>query len=61
VTKTFIGVVNTLAQSFTEASDQAKKDTKSVPSAPIVVKNYLGKPITVILDNRYLFIQVKKT
>lgn len=45
--------MNTLAQSFAEASDQAKKDKKIVPSAPIIVKNHLGKPITVLLDNRY--------
>ena len=52
VTKSFIGVLNTLSQSFTEIGDQSKKQKRETASAPLILKNSLGKQITVIMDNR---------
>ena len=48
VTKSLLGVLNTLASAFSEVSTSTKKD---LPVAPFVVQNYIGKPITVYLDN----------
>ncbi len=48
VTKSLLGVLNTLATSFSEASTSTKKD---LPVAPFVIQNFLGKTITVHLEN----------
>ena len=60
VTKTFLSVLNTLTQSFTEIGELSKEDKKA--TAPLVVKNSLGKQITIILDNRGFkyFVQVTR-
>jgi hypothetical protein len=62
VTKSFLGVLTTLNQSFTEISDQSKKQKRETANAPLIIKNSLGKQITVILDNRSFkyYIQVNK-
>jgi hypothetical protein len=62
VTKSFLGVLTTLNQSFTEISDQSKKQKRETANAPLIIKNSLGKQITVILDNRSFkyYIQVIK-
>jgi hypothetical protein len=49
VTKTLIGVLNTLATSFSEITDNNK--TREVV-APFVVRNFLGKPVSVYLENK---------
>ncbi len=49
VTKTFIGVLSNLAESFAALTTSKKKD---LPVAPFIIRNNTGKPITLLLQNR---------
>ncbi len=49
ITKSFIGVLSNLAESFA-ALTAAKK--KELPVAPFIIRNNTGKPVTLLLDNR---------
>jgi vacuolar protein sorting-associated protein 13A/C len=49
LTKTFLGVVSTLAQSFQEVNSVTKRD---LPVAPFIIQNRTGKPITLLLENK---------
>ena len=49
VTKSFLSVLNTLTQSFSDVTDSARK---SLPTAPFIIQNHTGKPMTLLLDTK---------
>ena len=49
ITKTFLGVVAALTESFQEVTDLARRD---LPVAPFIVQNRTGKRVTLMLENK---------
>ncbi len=48
VTKSFVNVLNNVYSAFSDLSSSGKKDVM----APIVVKNHLGKDVSLFLESR---------
>ena len=49
ITKTFLGVIGALTESFREVTDVTKRD---LPVAPFIVQNRTGKRVTLLLENK---------
>ena len=49
VTKTFLGVITSLTESFREVTEVTRRDR---PVAPFIVQNRTGKRVTLLLDNK---------
>ncbi len=54
ITRTFLGVLTNLSESFAAATAAASSAEKreELPVAPFIVMNNTGKGITILLDNR---------
>ena len=49
ITKTFLGVIGALTESFREVTDVTRRD---LPVAPFIVQNRTGKRVTLLLENK---------
>ena len=49
ITKTFIGVLSTLTQSFI---DMKKAEKRDLSAAPFIIKNYTGRTVRLNLRNK---------
>ena len=49
ITKTFLGVIGTLTESFREVTKVTKRD---LPVAPFIIQNRTGKKVTLLLENK---------